>query len=131
MTGFIATDASQVYKLATDLFEVPAKAIPPLREAMAGVGSAFAEEWKRNARETSGQHGKWYPDSIDSELAFSVTSVAVEAGPNVQKKQGRMGPGFEFGSKNQPPHLDGLRALDGLQTRAERIVSAAAGLAFR
>jgi hypothetical protein len=126
----IRGDASEVYRLAGDLDQIGFRTVPALREAMGAVGEAFAEEWRKNAVETSGTHGKHYPNSIDSGLAFTVTSVAVEAGPNTSKKQGGMGPGFEFGSDNQPPHLDGLRALDGMQARAERTIDAAMGVLF-
>ena len=126
----IRADVSQGLRLAGHLDQIGFRTIPALRAAMSGVGEAFAKEWADNARETSGTHGKWYPDSIDSELAFSVTNVTVEAGPNTAKKQGKMGPGFEFGSENQPPHLDGLRALDGMQMRAERIIDATVGHLF-
>lgn len=126
----IRADVSQGLRLAANLDQIGFRTVPALRSAMAGVGEAFAKEWADNARETSGTHGKHYPDSIDSELTFSVRGVTVEAGPNISKKQGRMGPGFEFGSENQPPHLDGLRALDGMQQRAERIIDATVGHLF-
>lgn len=128
--SFFRGDASEVYKLAGDLSQVGPKTVPAAREVMAAAGVAFAREWAANARETSGTHGKYYPDSIDSELAFDVTGVSVDAGPNSAKKQGSMGRGFEFGSENQPPHLDGLRALDGMQVRAERMLDAAVGHLF-
>lgn len=116
-------DASEIYELATGLTQVSAKMVPALRATMGVAGEAFAESWAANARATSGTHGKWYPDSIDSELVFNATGVSVDVGPNSAKKQGSMGRGFEFGSENQPPHLDGLRALDGAQEVAERLVS--------
>ena len=126
----IRGDASQVYKMAGDLTAVGFKTVPALRGAMLAVGEAFADDWRRNAVETSGEHGKWYPDSIDAELVFSVSTVTVEAGPNTSKKQGKMGLGFEFGSENQPPHLDGLRALDGIQAHAEWVIDATVGHIF-
>lgn len=126
----IRSDATEVYRLAGDMSQVGARSIPALRGSMLAVGEAFAEEWRRNAVETSGEHGRHYPNSIDAELAFSVRSVEVEVGPNRAKKQGSMGRGFEFGSRNQPPHLDGLRALDGMQVRAERIIDATIGHLF-
>lgn len=128
--SLLSGDASEVYRLAADLSKVGPKTVPAAREVMAATGEAFAAEWRNNARETSGQHGKWYPDSIDSELVFDVGGVSVDVGPNKSKKQGAMGRGFEFGSKNQPPHLDGLRALDGMQVRAERMMDAAIGHLF-
>ena len=123
-------DASEVYKMAADLSQVGAKAVPAMRGVMFAAGEAFAAEWTDNARETSGEHGKHYPDSISAELAFDIRGISVDVGPDSSKKQGRMGPGFEFGSRNQPPHLDGLRALDGIQMRTERMVDSAVGFLF-
>ena len=123
-------DASEFYELAGDMSQVGAKAIPALRETMGQAGEALADAWAANARETSGAHGVHYPDSIDSELVFDVGGVSVDVGPNSAKKQGSMGRGFEFGSMNQPPHLDGLRAIDGFQGRAEKMVDAAIGQLF-
>lgn len=120
-------DASEFYALANDMSQVGAKAIPVLRTTMAAAGQALSNEWRDNARETSGAHGVHYPDSIDSELVFNLTGVSVDVGPNSAKPQGSMGRGFEFGSQNQPPHLDGLRAIDGFQQRAEKMVDAAIG----
>lgn len=123
-------DASEVYRLGADLSQVGAKTVPATRGVLAETGVAFANEWASNAREASGEHGKHYPASIDSELVFDIGGISVDVGPNRAKKQGSMGRGFEFGSKNQPPHLDGLRALDGMQMRAERMMDAAIGHLF-
>lgn len=123
--SFFIGDASEIFKLSTDLSRASAATSLAMRGVMAEAGQAFAKEWQSNARETSGDHGKWYPDSITSELAFDVSGISVDTGPDSTKKQGSMGKGFEFGSENQPPHLDGLRALDGMQARAERTMDAA------
>jgi len=128
--SFFKGDASEVFELAADLRGIGAKAVPALRGSMGAVGEALAKDWADNARETSGEHGKHYPDSIDSELVFDLGGVSVDVGPNTAKKQGGMGKGFEFGSKNQPPHLDGLRALDGIQKRAERVIDSTIGHLF-
>jgi hypothetical protein len=101
-----------------------------MRGAMQAAGVAFALDWKNNARATSGEHGKHYPDSITANLALTVTTVSVDVGPDRAKKQGSMGRGFEFGSKNQPPHLDGLRAMDRAAYRAEATIAAAMGKVF-
>lgn len=125
--SFFRGDASEIYRLAGDMAAVSGKTIPALRGVMEQAGEAFANDWRDNAVETSGEHGKHYPHSIDSELVFDVRGVSVDVGPNASKPQGSMGRGFEFGSINQPPHLDGLRALDGMQMRTERMVDAAIG----
>lgn len=123
-------DVSEFYALANDLAQVGRKAVPAMRGVMEDAGRAFADEWRANAVETSGVHGKHYPNSIDSELAITAGSIAVDVGPNSGKPQGVMGRGFEFGSRNQPPHLDGVRALDGSAARVERMVDSAMGFLF-
>lgn len=123
-------DASEVFALAAELTAVGPKSVPAMRGVMQEAGDALAKDWAANAAATSGEHGKHYPGSIDAELRAGFGSISVEAGPNAGKPQGSMGRGFEFGSMNQPPHLDGIRALDGIQGRAERMVDAAMGHLF-
>ena len=89
------------------------------------AGEAFAEDWANNARATSGAHGVHYPDSIDHERKFGGLGVAVEVGPNSGKKQGGMGRGFELGSQNQPPHLDGTRAVPAAEARLAKMADVA------
>jgi hypothetical protein len=112
--------ASEIFELASDLGKASAKVAVTLFEVYKEQGDAFAEDWRSNARATSGEHGKWYPDSIDSETRIAF-GIEVETGPNSAKKQGSMGRGFEFGSRNQPPHLDGLRALGPADARLTRL----------
>lgn len=123
-------DASEFYALAGDFAKVGASAVGPMRQVMSDAGETLADEWRNNATATSGVHGKHYPASIDSELILSATSIAVDAGPNAGRPQGGMGRGFEFGSMNQPPHLDGLRALETVAPRVDRMVDAAMGFLF-
>jgi hypothetical protein len=123
-------DASEVYKLAGDLSQIGARTVPALRGVMEAGGTALANDWSDNARATSGDHGKYYPDAIDSELVFDLGGVSVDVGPNSAKKQGGMGKGFEFGSENQPPHLDGVRALSGIEARLEAMIDATVGHLF-
>lgn len=79
-------------------------------------------EWKSNARASSGEHGKHYPDSIDSQRLLSA-GIAFEAGPNPTKRQGKMA--FETGSVNSPPHPDGQRATDTVVPKLERRIAIA------
>lgn len=116
-------DASEFYRLAADLRAAGPKMLPPLRAAFDTAGKATAQAWKGIASGTAGSHGKWYPASIDHEVRFTVGgNVEVEIGPNSAKKQGSMGRGFEFGSQNQPPHLDGVKAFE---QNTENVVKAA------
>ena len=126
----IRGDASEFHALAEGLAKVGPKTIPPLRAAMGQAGKVAAQAWKANAAATSGVHGKHYPNSIDSELAFTITSVSVDVGPNAAYPQGSMGRGFEFGSRNQPPHLDGVKALEAVGPVVEKLVGDAIGDVF-
>lgn len=104
--------ADEIFELANDFGKAPAKVASTLYETFRSNGREFREAWQENARQTSGAHGKHYPDAITDEMRTgALTSIEVEVGPESGRKQGGMGPGFEFGSRNQPPHLDGLRAL--------------------
>jgi hypothetical protein len=111
--------ASEFFTLAKDFERSSIKLAAALYDVYAEQGVQFAHDWAANARETSGTHGKYYPDSIDSETHARL-GIEVEVGPNSAKKQGKMGRGFEFGSVNQPPHLDGARALPAAEQRLER-----------
>lgn len=66
--------------------------------------------WRDNARATAGKHGKHYPRAITAEQIPRADAVEWEIGPETRKPQGGMGAGFEYGSRNQPPHWDGTRA---------------------
>lgn len=117
--NFFIGDASEIYALAGDLAEVGAKAVPAVRAGMQSAGEMFAETWASNARATSGEHGVHYPASITAELVFDLGGVSVDVGPESGRPQGGMS--FEFGSQNQPPHLDGLRALGPADTKLTRL----------
>lgn len=67
------------------------------------------DEWRANARVTAGKHGKHYPNSIQYRMTGAFEAIIA---PDESQTQGAMS--FEFGSRNQPPHLDGQRALDYL-----------------
>lgn len=123
--------ADEIFDLARDFGVASAKVASGLFDAYRGAGEGFRDDWQHNARGTSGEHGKWYPDSITTEMRTgALTSIEVETGPENGRKQGRMGPGFEFGSQNQPPHLDGLLAMPLAEKRLDRQADAAIGLAL-
>lgn len=119
--------ADEVFDLARDFTESGRKVGSAVFDAFREGGDAFARDWQHNARSTSGAHGVHYPDSITSESRLAL-GVEIETGPESGRKQGRMGRGFEFGSVNQPPHLDGARALPIAEKRIDRLSDAAIGL---
>lgn len=124
------TGASEFFDLARDFEKAPAKVASGLFDAYRGAGEGFRDDWQSNARATSGAHGVHYPDSISTEMKFAGFSIETETGPETGKPQGSMGRGFEFGSQNQPPHLDGLLAMPLAAARLDRLSEAAIGLAL-
>ena len=124
--------ADEVFDLARDLGDAPRAVAKGLFDACKGAGEGFRDDWQHNARNTSGVHGKHYPNAITTEMKLAgLTSITVETGPESARKQGGMGPGFEFGSKNQPPPLDGLQAMPLAERRLGRLSDAAIGLALQ
>lgn len=67
------------------------------------------------AKRSAGAHGKHYPNAITREMHSSLfggagATIEGEYGPDPALPQGGMS--FEFGSRNQPPHLDLARSAD-------------------
>lgn len=116
--------ADEIFGLARNFATAGPKVASALYDTFKDAGDAFAEDWADNARETSGEHGKHYPNSITSETRVAL-GIEVETGPESGMKQGSMGRGFEFGSVNQPPHLDGLRAMPIAERRLDRAADVA------
>lgn len=101
--------------LARDLAQIPVKAAKECQEIVRDGAKAGAILARTNAERTAGAHGKHYPKSITSEQRspyhFGGGSVfSAEYGPDIAKNQGGMS--FEYGSRNQPPHLDLARSAD-------------------
>lgn len=118
--------AGEFMDLAMDLGKASSKVAVTLYAAFKAEGDAFAEDWRANAVATSGEHGKHYPNSITSETRVAL-GIHVETGPDSSMPQGGMGRGFEFGSRNQPPHLDGARALPAAEARLQKTTETAIG----
>lgn len=118
--------ASEIFDLADDFGKAAGKVAVALYETYAQEGEAFAKDWQANAAATSGAHGKHYPKSITSETRVAF-GIHVETGPDSSMPQGVMGRGFEFGSRNQPAHLDGARAMPAAEERLQRAAEATIG----
>jgi len=104
--------ADEVFGLARDFGRASAAVTSAVFDVFRDEGKKFTEQWRANAKATARKHGKHYPNSITDEMRIG-TNIVFEAGPESGRPQGGMGPGFEFGSQNQPPHLDGARAMTG------------------
>lgn len=120
----IRFDAGDLAALSVDLGKTGVRLTGQLQKVFVEAGDDLVKTWASNARETSGEHGRHYPDSIDKDLLIS-RDIVVEVGPNPAKPQGGMS--FEYGSVNQPPHLDGQRAADELIPKIGRRVELTLG----
>lgn len=100
--------------LTADLKQIKAEARPKMRNVVReGVkaGNTLAKEY---AERSSGAHGKLYPKAFTAEMTASLFGAAGlisgEYGPERGRPQGDME--FEWGSRNQKPHLDLAHSAD-------------------
>jgi len=125
MTEF---DVTELVRLEHDLDGI----VRPLRRVAGVVDKGAVNikgDWRDNARITARAHGRHYPDAIDYDSGWIRDGYEAQIGPRMDRPQGSMGEGFEYGSVNQPPHLDGNRAADREAPRFEQaLADLAAGL---
>jgi hypothetical protein len=105
-------DASDVRRLEAHL----ARSIPRIRREARAVTMRGAvnikRDWRANARQTAGKHGRLYPSSIGYDIAaYGRDIVMATIGPDKGGPQGALGNLLEYGSVHNPPHNDGGRAL--------------------
>ncbi|MER6942493.1 hypothetical protein ABT294_00595 [Nonomuraea sp. NPDC000554] len=93
--------------------EAARRAYPVVKEH----AEALRDQWRDNAKQSAGRHGKHYPKSITAEQVPAADAAEWEVGPETRLPQGSMGRGFEYGSRNQPPHLDGWQAVIGQEPK--------------
>lgn len=112
-------DTGDLERLEYALLESAVKAHTEAPDVVKQEAQRLRNDWRDNARRTAGRHGKHYPSSITMEQEEGATW---EVGPDSAYPQGGMGRGFEYGSVNQPPHLDGMRAAMAAEPRLEKAV---------
>lgn len=108
MSDFEVTGLNE---LAADLERAGRDIERKARDVVERNATQLRNQWHDNARATARRHGRHYPKSITAEQIPDSDAITWEVGPDSAMKQGSMGRGFEFGSVNQPPHLDGMRAF--------------------
>ena len=104
--------------LTADLREIATTTKPKLQRVVdynAREGNKIAQAF---AKESAGSHGVHYPKAFSAER---IAPLENEYGPDSSKPQGDMS--FEFGSRNQKPHLDLARSADVIAPRLERDVA--------
>lgn len=124
-------DASDFYALANDLSQVGAKAVKPLRGVMDEVGQKIEDQWRENAEGHFDGHARNYPKAINHRPTLGMSSVGTEVFPDPAKSnQAFLGPILEFGGERSPAYLDGARALESMEGKAEQMVATALGHLF-
>lgn len=104
-------------KLAADLAAAGKQAVARAYDAVEKNAQQLQREWRSNARKTARKTGKSYPKSITNEQLPTPGAATWQVGPQYGIGQGSMGAGFEYGSVNQPPHLDGARAAANVEPK--------------
>ena len=117
MTISVSTNAPSV---VADLGKISGRAFRNVEVAVRVGGRQVERDWKANATQTAGVHGKWYPLAIKGR---STGALEYTIKPDEAMKQGAMS--FENGSRNQPPHLDALRAFQGREASVQRMIKRA------
>lgn len=118
--------ADEVMGLARDFEAASREVAREVFNVYRDAGEEMADGWSANATATAGAHGKHYPGTITSEMKVGL-DVTLHVGPESAQKQGGMGPGFEFGSVNQPAHLDGAKEIFPTERKILQRTDAAIG----
>lgn len=93
--------------LAADLAAIPVRAVKDLNGVVRTNIREGNKIAKAFAKESAGSHGKLYHRAFGSEMTGALQG---EYGPDSAMPQGGMS--FEYGSRNQPPHLDLAKSAD-------------------
>lgn len=116
----------ELKKLTLDIEKAAAYTAPRLLLAVRRSAEELRDDWRKNARSTARRHGKYYPPAVGFDLEDRGLRAVI--GPDINHPRGQGGMAFEYGSRNQPPHLDGNRAADVVGPKFVKRVNDAAGL---
>jgi len=119
-------DTREVDELAREFVQIAGRGIRGVDHEVRATAREGMMLAKANARRTARKHGKHYPRAITMDR---LAVAKFEYGPDAALPQGDMS--FEFGSRNQPPHLDLAKSADVIDNRLPFRAQAAAEDAFR
>lgn len=103
---------TELERLAADMAKAGPLVVRDVRGVVAKGALNVKNDWRRRAKRTARDTSRAYPYSITYDVAIGAHVVAAEVGPDKGKRQGPLGNLIEFGSVNNPPTLDGQKALD-------------------
>lgn len=132
MSG-IRVDASDVRRLERYLLRSIPLARRDARKVLARGALNIKNDWRKNARSSSGRHAPMYPNAVGYDIAaYGPDIFMATIGPDKGAPQGALGNLLEYGSVHNPPHRDGGRALDAEEPRfeAQMLLVAERGLAW-
>ena len=120
--------------LQTDMARIPGELYREGRKIVSANARAGATIARASARKTAGAHGKNYPRSITADRASSYAGfgggvIQATYGPE-SGRSNQADMSFEWGSRNQPPHLDLLKSADVIGRRFAADVSRMVGDLF-
>lgn len=93
----MASDFSEIARLAADLGEVPLKTMPKIRQALEVTARNVKDDARALAAAQSGRHAKKYPAKMEYEMKARADEVWAEVGPR-PGGQGDLAPLFETGN---------------------------------
>ena len=111
-------DFTELDEFVTDLRQAGARAamqaVPVMHRAANNV--------QRTARDLApaGPTTPAYPDSITYDLEIASGAIAVEVGPDKDRRQGALGNILEYGTSTHPPHPHLGPALDQEELNLEK-----------
>lgn len=108
----MSADISGLEQLIADMARAADQMDARVRAVVAKGALNIKNDWRRNARASSGRHAPHYPRSIGYDLTTvpGVGTIAV-IGPDKDEMQGPLGNILEYGTATQGGHNDGGRAL--------------------
>lgn len=99
-----SVDTSQEQALGRRLEDLGPELADEIAKATRDAGDEHARLWKAHAKRTSGRHGALYPRTIRNRFTSGADWAQSETGSSSPAARG-----YEFGSRNQPPHLDSAK----------------------
>lgn len=120
-------DSRQIHVLADDFDKIPNRATHLVANAVERTAKDGNRIAKGFARSSAGRHGKLYPRAFSAESA-GLLGLSWVYGPVSAMPQGGMS--FEFGSRNQPPHLDLTKSADVIGPLLSKRIADAIGKSF-
>ena len=103
--------------------------VPVMKKAAVNV----RREWMDGAKDSAGMHAGGYPFTIRfDDVARTLTGAEVEIAPDPGKGgQANLAPILEFGTVNNPPHGDGMKAKDSEAKNLPKFIAQAVAKAWR